>query len=393
MSGDWVTAPLEDVCDIEYGTRVVKKRDAGILYPVYGGGGATFFVDRYNREDCTIVSRFAMSKDCVRHVDGRFFLNDSGLSVAPKEQQRLTKWFLNYFLLANSSKIYSLGRGAAQKNLDVKMFRKILVSFPRELDEQKRIVAMLDEAFAGIEATIANTEKSLANAHELAEITLEKIITGVATSEMVLAKAVAEDCSLSYGIVQPGSETEGGLPVVRPVDLDKPTITSSGLKRIDPERASSYQRTRLNGCELLLCVRGTTGTVAQASETLSGANVTRGIVPIRFAEDLVDQRFGYYLLRSGHVQSQIREKTYGAALMQINIRDLRKINLHVPALDKQKEMVTVLRQLEDNLNSLQDIYLQKLSSLEELKQSLLQKAFSGELTAKQVGDAAEGAAA
>ena len=75
-------------------------------------------------------------------------------------------------------------------------------------------------------------------------------------------------------------------------------------------------------------MRGTTGAIAIASDELSGANVTRGIVPILFNASLVNQRFGYYALLSERVQRQIKEKTYGTALMQINIRDLR--NLLIP---------------------------------------------------------------
>jgi len=86
----------------------------------------------------------------------------------------------------------------------------------------------------------------------------------------------------------------------------------------------------MRGGEILLCVRGSTGTVSVASTELSGANVTRGIVPIRFDRNLLTQDFGYYVMTSGEIQEQIREKTYGAALMQINIRDLRQVTLFVP---------------------------------------------------------------
>jgi len=41
---NWVTKKLDEACDVEYGTRVVNKRDGGTIYPVYGGGGATFFM-------------------------------------------------------------------------------------------------------------------------------------------------------------------------------------------------------------------------------------------------------------------------------------------------------------------------------------------------------------
>ena len=65
---------LGEVCDINYGTRVVQKKDGGSIYPVYGGGGATFRMDTYNREDCLVVARFAMSPKCTRIVKGKFFL-------------------------------------------------------------------------------------------------------------------------------------------------------------------------------------------------------------------------------------------------------------------------------------------------------------------------------
>ena len=80
----------------------------------------------------------------------------------------------------------------------------------------------------------------------------------------------------------PGDGYLNGLPIVRPTDLTSKVIRLSGLKRIDPKLAGGYKRTALFGGELLLCVRGSTGVVSIASAELVGANVTRGIVPIRF---------------------------------------------------------------------------------------------------------------
>jgi len=76
MREGWTYKTLEEVCKINYGTRVVQKKDSGTTYYVYGGGGATFMIDRYNREDCFIVSRFAMSPKSTRYVKGKFFLNE-----------------------------------------------------------------------------------------------------------------------------------------------------------------------------------------------------------------------------------------------------------------------------------------------------------------------------
>jgi type I restriction enzyme, S subunit len=172
------------------------------------------------------------------------------------------------------------------------------------------------------------------------------------------------------------------LPIVRPTDLTKKYIHIAGLKRIDPELAKSYKRTTLKGNELLLCVRGSTGVVAVAATELSGANVTRGIVPISFNSQILSLDFGYYLFISDLVQKQVREKTYGTALMQINIGDLRKIVVRFPSLAQQKSIVAKLDALSAETKKLEAIYQQKLADLEELKKSILQKAFRGELTAR-----------
>ena len=84
-------------------------------------------------------------------------------------------------------------------------------------------------------------------------------------------------------------------------------------------------------------------------------------------------------MSSGAIQSQIREKTYGAALMQINIRDLRNITMWFPPLKEQERIASKLEALREDTQRLESIYKQKLAVLEELKKSLLHEAFSGRL--------------
>jgi type I restriction enzyme S subunit len=156
-------------------------------------------------------------------------------------------------------------------------------------------------------------------------------------------------------------------------------IYLDGLKRIDPKLADSYKRTTLVGGELLLCVRGSTGMLSIAAPELAGGNVTRGIVPIRFDPALMTLDFGFYLMNSDVVQEQIREKTYGTALMQINIRDLRSISFSIPPLKKQEAIATALHELSEETQRLESLYQQKLAALDELKKSLLHQAFSGAL--------------
>ncbi len=248
-------------------------------------------------------------------------------------------------------------------------------------EEQRRIVTLLDEAFADIATAKANAEKNLQNARELFTRISGSVLAQYASASqsITLEDLVEPDCSLSYGIVQPGDEVPEGLHIVRPVDMNTDVVMLEGLKRIDPALANSYARTTLKGHDILLCVRGTTGTVALAHSQLAGANVTRGIVPIRFAPEKISHQFGYYLLRSEPAQLQIQAKTYGTALQQINIRDLRQLTLPVPAPQDQEVIVQRLSALEEETKQLTAAYENKLTALDDLKKSLLHQAFSGQL--------------
>ena len=158
---------------------------------------------------------------------------------------------------------------------------------------------------------------------------------------MQLQQCVSDDCSISYGIVQPGDDYFEGIPVVRPVDLSKRIIHIQGIKTVKPELLHSYSRTELKGGELLVCVRGTTGVVSFAGDDLRGGNVSRGIVPLRF-NSLVDAHYMYHLFNSDYVRTQIANKTRGAALQQINVGDFKKISIPIPPITEQKRIAAIL---------------------------------------------------
>jgi type I restriction enzyme S subunit len=286
--------------------------------------------------------------------------------------------FLLYFLTTIDAR--NLMQDIAYPSLKTSDISLISIPLP-PLPEQQRIVSIIDKAFEAIDKAIENTQKNLQNAKELFESYLNSVFEDCVNEWVTssLEYVVDEDCKLSYGIVQPGEDFENGLPVVRPTDLINKTVNLSTLKRIDPRLSEGYKRTKLVGDEILICVRGNTGIISMVTTELQNANVTRGIVPIRFNSKLINQEFGYYMLKSGYVQKQIKTKTYGAALMQINIGDLRKIKTVFSNLDEQLTMVKKLDSLCVNSERLQSKYQQKLRDLEELKKSVLNKAFAGEL--------------
>ena len=204
-----------------------------------------------------------------------------------------------------------------------------------------------------------------------------------------LKDVVADSCPISYGIVQQGNHVEGGVPVVRPVDLHTKYVGKVNLKCTSKDISDSYKRTVLNGNEVLLCVRGTTGIVALATEELKGCNVNRGIVPLYFGAD-VDKMFIYYQLQAPFVQETIEENTMGSALKQINIKDLRTLKLRVPSLAEQKRIVAKIEELlpkVEEYGKAQEA-LDKLNEElpERLKKSILQEAITGRLVPQDPND-------
>ncbi len=402
MKKGWETKNLGDICRfIDYRGRTPDKKENGLRLITAKNVKMGFlqktpmeFVDPESYD--TWMTRGIPKKGDVLFTTEAPLANVAQLDTDEKVvfaqriivlqplSNNLDRTFLKYLLLSDlaQNRIHDYGTGATVKGIKSSLLKKIPIEYP-SITEQQRIVHILDKAFADIATAKANAEKNLQNARALFESHLNSVFSIKANEgwiEKPFENVVDDDCSLSYGIVQPGDEYDNGLPIVRPTDLTTNIIHLSGLKKIDPKIAENYKRTTLKGSEILLCVRGNTGIVSFASSELAGANVTRGIVPIRFKHTLILQNFGYYLLLSPKIQSQIKDKTYGAALMQINIRDLKTISLSFPTqMEKQLSVAKELDILHEKTQRLETLYQNKLTALEELKKSILHKAFSGEL--------------
>ena len=182
-----------------------------------------------------------------------------------------------------------------------------------------------------------------------------------------LNEIVSDNCSISYGIVQPGDGIENGVPVVRPVDMTGTFVYRQGLKNTTKEISESYKRTILKGNEILMCVRGTTGLISMASSELRGCNVTRGITPIECGKSC-NKWFIYYQISNSSIQQYIAEYTRGIALKQINMKDVRDIPLCLPPLSLQQLFAHRIEQIEHQKAEVQ----KSITDLETLLASRMQ---------------------
>ena len=389
MMKDWVNGTIDQLCEVEYGTRVVRKRDAGSKYPTYGGGGATFFMDIHNRQDRMVIARFAMSKQCTRFVEGKFFLNDSGLTINPKEKENVDSKFLNYQILSLNDEIYSLGRGTAQKNLNMDEFRKLKFSYPKTLDEQKRIVAKLDELFALIENGKLKVEKLLADAKELFQSQLNEIFSNgklkVENGKWV-EKALGEVCEKiqdgahSSPKIQYDEKSENRFLYITSKNIRNNYLKLSNISYVDEAFHNSiYPRCNPEYGDILITKDGANTGNITLNTLKEPFSLLSSVCLIKTNQTLLLPSF-----LKGYIQSpigfkNITGKMTGTAIKRIILKTIKKAVIPLPDLDTQLKIVKMLDELYDNTQALESKYQQELDALDELKKSILQKAFNGEL--------------
>jgi type I restriction enzyme, S subunit len=281
--------------------------------------------------------------------------------------------FLFYFLSLNVSLLNDLGSGTTFKELAKSALAGVDIPIP-PLPEQKRIVAILDEAFEGIDRAVANAEKNLAKAHELFESYLNKVFTqkGDGWEE----RALGEACTFSQGI-QVGVKSQlvtkshkGQIRFLRIVDFTQGQeppryIEHPGDRYIVDKDDVSLVR---YGASTGFVCRGLTGAIANNLFQVTPDN------------ESLSRQFLFYFLYSSVFQSKVREAIGGAAMPAISFSLIKDILIMIPKSAEQIQLVNKFGDLSSETQRLESIYQSKLTALTELKQSLLQKAFSGELT-------------
>jgi len=195
VSDDYTLNNLDDACDIILGTRITKKENIEGDIPVYGGGDITFYTNKSNRNENTlIISRYALSKTCVRLISNKFFLNDSGLSITSKNKE-LQK-YINYYLLSDNNQEYiykNCTSGSIQKNLNMGIFHKLKIPIPKSKQKITEWVNKIskpydkknknEELIMKLEEQIKNKIKDIGENEDCDEVELGSICEYIKTGK------------------------------------------------------------------------------------------------------------------------------------------------------------------------------------------------------------------
>ena len=280
-----------------------------------------------------------------------------------KTKEQILNSFLKYYLNSHSVKILAKNSisGSGVGNLNVGTVRNFLIPVP-SLDEQKRIVAILDEAFEGIDQAIHNTEKNLANARELFDSYLNKIFTqkGDGWEER------------NFGDICENLDTKR-------VPITKSKRTSGNIPYYGASGIVDYVADYLFDEDLLLVSEDGANLLARTypiAFSISGKTWVNNHAHVLRFSGISLQKFVEYYLNSISLEFYIS----GMAQPKLNQKALNSISVPIAPKLEREQIIKNLDSLTEETQRLETIYRQKLIALNELKQSILQKAFTGQLT-------------
>lgn len=360
IESKWELKKLGEISIIDYGTRIVKKTEQGTIYPVYGGGGETFKSDNFNRENVFIISRFGMSPKCVRYISGKFFLNDSGLTLNTANSTILNQDYLNQYLFLNQEMVFLCGQGVAQKNLEIETFNSLKIPLP-PLDIQQKIVSE-------IEALEAKEKKSK---EEVEKLKVEASNLFVFDGERVTLQSITT--KIGSGATPRGGESayvEKGITLIRSMNVYDNEFYPKGLAFIDDEQAQKLNNVTVEENDILFNITGASVCRCCIVENkYLPARVNQHVSIIRTNEKALP-KFVQQLLISSKFKTELLELADNSSTREaITKQQLEDFKIPLPPLSEQQKIVSEIEKIEKKIATLET----EIAAIPKQKEAVLKK--------------------
>jgi len=373
MKPEWTDKPVGEVLQLEYGKPLddADRKPDG-LYPVYGANGEKDRSDRFYVDRPSIIVGRKGSAGELKLTEEKFWPLDVTYFVTFDERQHDLQFL--YYLLSTLD-LPRLAKGVKPGINRNEVYSQV-TRIPG-LPEQRRIVAILDEAFEGIATTKANTEKNLQNARGIFESHLQSIFTQ--RRDGWIEKRLSE-VSIEFGRGRskhrPRNDPKlygGKYPFIQTGDVRNSSHLITSYSQTYNERGLTQSKLWPKGT---LCIT-IAANIAETGILDFDACFPDSVVGVVVNEELTSTSFLEYLLQSFKAALQAQGK--GSAQDNINLGTLENQRFPFPTVDEQRSIVKTLTALREETERLEGIYRSKTVALNELEASLLHHAFSGQL--------------
>jgi type I restriction enzyme S subunit len=284
--------------------------------------------------------------------------NQGCRGIVPSE--KLQVWFLYYFLKMNVELLDSLGTGATFKELSTKALAGVVIPIP-PLPEQQRIVSILDKCFSAIERSRNNAEQNLKNVKEL----FKSYLQGVFENENWEMKTIDEACEEIFA----GGDAPKNNFSSEPNEKHKIPIYANAVKDRGLYGYTDFARVTKPCVTIAARGSGTGHTELRSEQFLP---IVRLIVCIPYNSQMSTEFLKYT------IDSLVIQRS-GSAIPQLTVPMIKEYKISVPTIEEQKQIIEYAETLRAETQKMEAIYQKKIADLDELKKSVLQKAFAGEL--------------
>jgi type I restriction enzyme S subunit len=317
----------------------------------------------------TVMLSFKLSVGKVGIARVPMYTNEAIAALPIRQPGRLDPEYLA-FVLASLDLMQNTDRAAMGATLNKAKLRAISIPLP-PLDEQRRIAAILDEA----DALRTNRREAIDHFDGLARAIFNDMFGDAQDWTIAaLGELVPAGDRINYGVVQPGGDVAGGVPLIRVSDIRSGRVDRTRLKLIDPTIERRYSRSRIRGNEVLITCVGSPGVIAVVRDEDIGSNVARAVtrVPI---ENPATRAYVAQHLRSATVQRYFENELRTVSQPTLNGKQIVETKVPVPPLALQEEFARASRRVEMAMG----LRERELELADRLFVSLEDRAFKGEL--------------
>jgi len=376
MKKGWNIVPMGELCSISSGDSDTQDAVADGPYAFFDRSKTIKRSSRF-LYDCEALIIPGEGKEFLpRHFKGKFDLHQRAYALFDFHAG-LDVRFLYHFLHHRADYFPSVAVGATVKSLRRRHFENLPVPVP-PFPEQQRIVAILDEAFAGLATARANAEKNLQSARAIFESHLHSVFTqrGAGWVERRL-KDVCE--KITDGTHQTPTYYDEGVIFLSSRNVTGGKINWERIRYIDDKQhVEMHKRVapRLN--DVLLAKNGTTGVAAIVDRDVT-FDIYVSLALLRARNELLPKLLLHFI-NSPLAKQQFNKRLKGIGVPNLHLEEIREVVIPFPeSLAEQKAITTKLDNLRRETQRLAGIYERKLAAVESMKDSLLREAFAGNL--------------
>ena len=313
-----------------------------------------------------LVSTVRPNLNCVAYVPGELegAIASTGFCVLRPNKQALDSRYLFHWVQSEAfiGDMVSKATGASYPAVSDSIIHASEIPLP-PLEEQRRIAAILDKA----SSIVASQQRRTAILWQLEASLFSQMASDSASDlkDCMLKDLTADGDKITYGVVQPGNQFDGGVPLVRVGDLVSGGVDRSAIKCIDPAIETTYTRSRIVGNEILLSCVGSIGVVALVKPRDIGSNIARAVARVPVSQS-VNRKWLAACLRSTTVQRYFINELRTVSQPTLNIKQIEETIIRLPPIELQNSFAIKLDAIEK---------ICKRSSFSEAQMSNLISAF------------------